>query len=203
MTDKQSFPGWGVDRVKVNKSFSEETLCFRAEVYLDGKHVGFAFNDGHGGSTGLSHKPGQEHVAFPPGLVEHIDVLVDDVQQIQDLQRTYKRWVKQIMAGKVFALRADENKAWEEGTDHQESSAPPFRVYSSPEVAAKHLAGHDHIIYHSLAVNALWQKMYEGHYKWKAMEDARFKQMLADEEEKFKNLKYDEPPASPQMPDGY
>jgi hypothetical protein len=35
------------------------------------------------------------------------------------------------------------------------------------------------------------------------MEDARIKQMLADYEEKLKNRKYDEPPASPQMPDGY
>ena len=37
--------------VKINESFSEETLMFKADLFVDGKKVGYAHNDGHGGST--------------------------------------------------------------------------------------------------------------------------------------------------------
>jgi hypothetical protein len=206
MKDKANLSGWSVDRVKVNKSFSQETLCFRAEVLVNGLRVGNAFNEGHGGSTHvvIEHEF-QKDVTVPAGLADHVDALVADVQAVQDLQRTYKRWVKQIMAGKVFALRADEDKAWEAGTDHQETSAPPFRVYSARAVADKHLAGVEHALYDERNLNALWQKLLDGHYKWKALDDARTDAMLKEYEEKLKARSriYNEPPASPQMPDGY
>lgn len=35
--------------VKINNSFSEETLCFQASIRVNGKKVGTASNDGHGG----------------------------------------------------------------------------------------------------------------------------------------------------------
>ena len=38
-------------KIYTNERFSEETNCFKAEIYLNGKKVGFAENDGHGGST--------------------------------------------------------------------------------------------------------------------------------------------------------
>jgi hypothetical protein len=37
--------------IKINDSFSEETTCFTADIYADGKKVGTAKNDGHGGDT--------------------------------------------------------------------------------------------------------------------------------------------------------
>ena len=40
-------------KFKVAKFASEETLCFEAEVYFDGKLIGRAFNDGHGGQTSV------------------------------------------------------------------------------------------------------------------------------------------------------
>jgi len=36
---------------KTIKSMSEETVCFTANVYLDGKLIGEAANEGHGGCT--------------------------------------------------------------------------------------------------------------------------------------------------------
>lgn len=36
--------------VKINLSFSQETLCFTANIYVDGKKVGWAQNEGNGGS---------------------------------------------------------------------------------------------------------------------------------------------------------
>lgn len=40
-----------VKNIKVNMMFSEETICFKADLYLDGKKVGHCENDGHGGDT--------------------------------------------------------------------------------------------------------------------------------------------------------
>jgi hypothetical protein len=40
-----------IKNVKINKMFSEETICFKADVYINGKKIAYAENDGHGGST--------------------------------------------------------------------------------------------------------------------------------------------------------
>ena len=40
-----------VKNIKTNMMFSEETICFKGDLYLDGKKVGHCENDGHGGCT--------------------------------------------------------------------------------------------------------------------------------------------------------
>lgn len=40
-------------KIKVHNDMSEETTCFSAEVYADGKLIGYAKNNGHGGSTDI------------------------------------------------------------------------------------------------------------------------------------------------------
>ena len=42
---------------KINLTFSEETIMFKADVYIDGKKCGYAENDGHGGSTWITPYP--------------------------------------------------------------------------------------------------------------------------------------------------
>lgn len=37
--------------IKINHSFSEETLCYTGVVYINGKKAGFVKNDGHGGCS--------------------------------------------------------------------------------------------------------------------------------------------------------
>ena len=37
--------------VKINEAFSEETLMFKADLYVNGKKVAYASNDGRGGCT--------------------------------------------------------------------------------------------------------------------------------------------------------
>ena len=39
--------------VKINKMFSEETTCFMADVFVNGKKTAYAKNDGHGGNTDI------------------------------------------------------------------------------------------------------------------------------------------------------
>lgn len=37
--------------IKINLQFSEETIMFKADLYVNGKKVAYAENDGHGGCT--------------------------------------------------------------------------------------------------------------------------------------------------------
>jgi hypothetical protein len=37
--------------IKVNLAFSEETTCFMADIFVNGKKAGYCKNDGRGGST--------------------------------------------------------------------------------------------------------------------------------------------------------
>lgn len=45
--------------VKINEAFSEETLMFMADLFVDGKKVAYASNDGHGGCTCYNAYEGQ------------------------------------------------------------------------------------------------------------------------------------------------
>lgn len=46
--------------IKVNLTFSEETTMFQADIFANGKKIGYASNDGHGGSTWYNRYPNQE-----------------------------------------------------------------------------------------------------------------------------------------------
>ena len=48
--------------VKINESFSEETTCFMADVFINGKKVAHAKNNGQGGDTDYYHYEGQREV---------------------------------------------------------------------------------------------------------------------------------------------
>lgn len=39
--------------LKINKMFSEETTCFMADVFVNGKKTAYAKNDGQGGNTNI------------------------------------------------------------------------------------------------------------------------------------------------------
>lgn len=46
-------------KIKVNLAFSEETTQFMAEIYANGKNIGYARNDGQGGCTDYYPHEGQ------------------------------------------------------------------------------------------------------------------------------------------------
>jgi hypothetical protein len=177
--------GWSVDRVKVSRMASHETLCFGAFVLLDGKQVGTAFNEGHGGPTHVTIKEEFLRVmTVPAGLAEHVDRLVEDYDQVKRLAKTYRRWCKELDAGRCFVLRHDELKAWESRDTHQNRHVPPFRAYSSVGRAIKDNVGRVGAFYTAQAKAALWDAMMDAHRKWKVLEDARVEKMLADYEAK-------------------
>lgn len=92
-------------------SMSEETNAFTANVVINGKKVGTARNDGHGGMTDLHFSDpqiGKDFSAWalaqPPSVSEHgtlemtadffIDLLVDALIETQELKKEQKRLAK-------------------------------------------------------------------------------------------------------------
>lgn len=82
--------------LKVAKFASEETLCFEADVYFDGKLVGRARNDGHGGSTSI-HALGPQSSDLYIAAEAWAKTLPDDVTDWDDPQEL----------GKKFAIKMD------------------------------------------------------------------------------------------------
>lgn len=95
-------------KVKINKAFSEETACFKAELHIDGKLAGFCKNDGRGGPTDIRYENQdiarrfREFCKSQPSMVfygisieitpDHfIDTLVDDFQENASLKRKCKK----------------------------------------------------------------------------------------------------------------
>lgn len=178
--------GWSVDRVKVSRMASHETLCFGAFVLKDGKPVGTAFNEGHGGPTHVTLTEAFLRTGVvPANLAEHVDRLVENHDQVKRLAKTYRRWCKELDAGRCFVLRHDEREAWESGEIHQNRHVPPFRAYSSLGRAIKDNVGRVGAFYTAQAKAALWDAMMDAHLKWRAKEVACVSNMPADYEAKI------------------
>jgi hypothetical protein len=115
-------------KVKYSPSLSEETNAFTAEVWLDGKKVGYASNRGHGGNTDVdlelprrseildwvSKQPAKVYAASE-GMKEFsvpydMEVVVDDLME-KWLDEKYgegaqkKKWCKKQV---VFRLKGDK-----------------------------------------------------------------------------------------------
>lgn len=92
-------------KLKVHNDMSEETTCFSAEVYIDGKHVGHAKNDGRGGCTFIHPEQGMRPTLeaaeawaktlpnlpseySPDGLPMHFDFYID---MLVDVSQTCKK----------------------------------------------------------------------------------------------------------------
>lgn len=62
-------------KVKINLTFSEETIMFRADVYIDGEHIGEAENEGRGGCTWVTHLGTERSKQMLDKAFEHFKTL--------------------------------------------------------------------------------------------------------------------------------
>jgi hypothetical protein len=107
-------------KIKIAKFASEETLCFEAEVWIDGEKCGTTGNAGHGGGNRYQpHTLGEKleaHARTLPDLQSEygplkmnadllVSELVDDHLEKKDLERLLKRRI-------VFESRHKPN-LWE------------------------------------------------------------------------------------------
>lgn len=93
-------PNFEVKNVKVIESMSEETLCFEASLYVDGKKVGHASNHGHGGPDMQDFDSPEGEAAFRevavayegPDAFEPGTILVADAVAEYDYQKRARAW---------------------------------------------------------------------------------------------------------------
>ena len=84
---KKTIAGYELKNLKIYESMSEETTCFSATLYLDGKKVGELANRGCGGAHEV-HLDKFERDALEAVANEHygsvfgIDELIDDLTEI-------------------------------------------------------------------------------------------------------------------------
>ena len=112
-------------KIHISERLSEETTAFAADIYVDGKHVGYAKNDGRGGcteyhaldrETRVILERAEEHCkTLPPKHypAEHgmqafdidmnLEVFIDDLIQQEivkkDQKKLEKKMVKSVMWG--------------------------------------------------------------------------------------------------------
>jgi hypothetical protein len=101
-------------KLSMQSRLSEETLCFSADIYVDGKHIGEVTNHGQGGCNDyywIDDAKGKELLDFAIRMetevkvVEPLDCLIDKLIEKMETNRTMRRWCK-IMT--VFRLKNDE-----------------------------------------------------------------------------------------------
>lgn len=107
--------------VKINLTFSEETIMFKADVFVDGVKTAYAENDGRGGCTYYSPYEGKKELlkqaeafclSLPPirseeydfeydmNLEHFIDNLIEEELKKKEQKKLEKKMVDTIMWGK-------------------------------------------------------------------------------------------------------
>jgi len=80
--------------IKVNLAFSEETTMFKADVFVNGKKVAFAENDGHGGCTHYNRYPDKDN--------SNLAIL----KQAEEFAKTLPSTICEIGSGKTFEINS-------------------------------------------------------------------------------------------------
>lgn len=112
--------------VKINLAFSEETVMFKADVYVNGVKTAYANNDGHGGSTFYSaydgskrallkeaedfcqtlpsefSKLGDKSYEIKMDLEHFIDITIDDLVNKKEEEKLKKKLEKKYINCLIF-----------------------------------------------------------------------------------------------------
>lgn len=105
-----------IKNIKLNLSFSEETICFMADVYVDGKKVFYARNEGHGGSTDVSPYPNNskkleevnnflrtEDDIYCSPIERYVDDIIYAYADKKEREKADKRLAKEMLKGLIIS----------------------------------------------------------------------------------------------------
>ena len=108
--------------IKINQAFSEETTCFKADLYIDGKKVGYASNDGRGGCTDygvfkhedrpLLEKADEYCKTLPEKdlgsfkLAMNLEHFIDELIYAEDGKKFEKKLQKDMLKGLCFGTKS-------------------------------------------------------------------------------------------------
>lgn len=151
--------GWALKAVRVNHALSEETLCFSASLYVDGRKVATIGNRGHGGpdevawttpedeARTLAAMPPVPNTYGAPGEVWEpatgFEITIAEMVQVEDERKAAKR---QATKGKfpIILYAIHGNRATIFGVRNRERipeflaevNATEYRVFEFPAVAS-------------------------------------------------------------------
>jgi len=119
--------------VKINEAFSEETLMFKADLYVNGKKVAYANNDGRGGCTfynaySIELRPiiaqaeeycktlpskfvtyGERTIEIKSNLEHWIDEVVYAISNKKEIEKHKKKLAKDMLKGICYSKNFNEN----------------------------------------------------------------------------------------------
>ncbi len=104
-------------KIKIQNKLSEETLCFSADIHLDGKKVGEVSNRGIGGCNEYhwnDNAVGEKIWAHARATetrfnFDQLDTLLDKLITKFEEEKQFKRWCK---TKTVFRLKGDKQGEW-------------------------------------------------------------------------------------------
>lgn len=118
---------FALKNIKIAEFASEETWCFEATLYVDGKKIGRVSNDGHGGPNYYDFEKdefervaalvtGDIQTSFNSTVRNDIEIVIGDLINRHMLIKEAKRWQKQVAKDKgvspssvrVFVIRGDK-----------------------------------------------------------------------------------------------
>jgi hypothetical protein len=92
--------------LKVNQAFSEETTCFIADVFINGKKVAHAKNSGRGGCTDYYHYEGQKE------LLKQAELFCKELPKREftfgDITREFDQTLESVIDDLVFAKEKEK-----------------------------------------------------------------------------------------------
>lgn len=111
-------------KVEFSERMSEETNCFVADLYINGKNVGYVKNDGHGGCTDYRGNSKQDNEVIAQAeaycktlpdidygtfkiknsLENTIDILFEDFLKTKEQKKMEKRMQTCILVGEPHAM---------------------------------------------------------------------------------------------------
>lgn len=100
-----------IKSVKISDFMSEETICFTANVYENGKKIGYADNEGHGGNTNIHlDNPRSKSYLDIEKIEEDVDELVYALENERQSAKMQKKLDKDF-AKSICVGRLNENGA--------------------------------------------------------------------------------------------
>ena len=94
--------------VKINQSFSEETTCFKADVFVNGKKIAHAQNDGRGGCT--SYHPYENQKDNVRLVEEYCKTLPKQIINFGGEDKEYNQTLESVIDDLVFAKEKEKEQ---------------------------------------------------------------------------------------------
>lgn len=109
-----------IRKLSIQKRLSRETLCFSCDLVVNGKKVGEAYNEGHGGCNGYNIADHATEMALyewaklqvPAVKFEQLDHVIDKLIQNEEDKKEDAKFLKALQTKTYLRFKGDEPGTW-------------------------------------------------------------------------------------------